>query len=122
MPKERETRSKEDKFNLGDLVYDGGELRIDFEAFDDWHRRFFKRFFNGVEASSGDIPSDFEKSYFMKVKQTLFDHTYYTVTHARNEVTARTDNVVKSTFNYPELCADLALLAFDEREDSISHS
>ncbi len=96
--------SKEGKLDLGDLVYDGGEIRIDFESFDDGHRRFFKRFFDGVDASSGHIPSDFVKSYFVKVKQTLFDHTYYTVAHERNDGAGRTGNVIKSTFNYPELC------------------
>ena len=113
--------SKEERLDLGDLVYDGGELRIDFESFDDWHHRFLKRFFDGVDASSGDIPDEFVKSYFMKVKQTLFDHTYYTVTHEKT-VAATTDNVIKSTLNYPELCADLALLAFEERKDGMSHS
>ena len=87
---------KKGSLDLGDLVYDGGELRIDFEAFNDWHRRFLKRFFDGVDASSGDTPDHFEKLYFEKVKQTLFDHTYFTVAHEINGRTGRTDNVAKS--------------------------
>ena len=113
--------SKEERLDLGGLVYDGGEVRIDFESFDDWHRRFFKRFFDGVESSSVFIPNNLVKSHIRKVKQTLFDHTYYIVNHVKNTNTGRTNNVAKPTFNYPELCAALALLAFEERKDDVSH-
>ena len=116
MSKKNEKEAFELREIFGGLVYDGGELLIDFEAFDDWHRRFIKRFFDGVDASEVAIPDDLVKSHLKKVKYTLFNHTLYTTVHERT-VAGTTDNVIKTTFNYPELCADLALLAFDERED-----
>ena len=90
---------KKGSLDLGDLVYDGGELRIDFEAFNDWHRRFLKRFFDGVDASSGDTPDHFEKLYFEKVKQTLFSTATakMTVGFLQFQISKKRGNVVLAT-------------------------
>ncbi|MDE0401000.1 MAG: hypothetical protein OXL96_24670 [Candidatus Poribacteria bacterium] len=102
--------------DLSDFIYDGGELGIDFEPFDVWMARFVKRFSDGVEASEVVLSNDLVSSHFKKVTKTILDHVTYTTTF-KEGVAATTDNVVKTSFNHPELCADIALLTFEERED-----
>lgn len=117
---EREVQKEEYKalkdLDLSDFIYDGGELGIDFEPFDVWMTRFVKRFFDGVEASEIVLSDDLVNSHFKKVKKTILDHVTYTTTF-KDGVAATTDNVVKTSFRHPELCADIALLALEERED-----
>ena len=85
------------------------------KSLDTWYDRFFKRFLDGIGSSEVISPETFDESYLVEIFSAISDNISH-VFASDIGFTVRTDDLIIPIVNSPEMCADIALLAYEIRK------
>lgn len=91
-------------------------LGYDAKALDNWWGRFIKRFLDRIETSEVISSETFDSPYLFEIQKEFVYDTVRTIRPIEG-VADGTDHVVVATVNGPELCADIAFLALERRNN-----
>lgn len=92
------------------------ELKIQTEINEAWGRRFYERLISRLESSGVRVPEVTRKRLPLDVFETISKNST-SVSTREFDSTGRAYGLIVKTVHWPDVCADLALLAYQiERE------
>ena len=89
-------------------------LVIQSEIDEAWGRRFYERLISGLESSGVRVPEVARKRLPLDVFETISKNSTSVTTREFDPATGAYGLIVK-TINWPDVCADLALLAYKSK-------
>ena len=89
-------------------------LVLQSEIDEAWGRRFYERLVSGLESAGIRVPEVARKRLPLDVFETISKNSTSVATREFSP-TGRAYGVIVKTVNWPDVCADLALLAYESK-------